>query len=271
LDNNTLFDEENEKNEKKEESKDEKDYEIEEEELNLDQGEDDIIPIEETGGGRKILWTIVVLIIVGLGIYSFAKREQIREGLKSQINEDENAEIGEASQIAEKFTWENEEGANDQTDTTVTEEDNKIVNNNAEPPKLEEFTAGDETGAKEVNPPAPETTVAEQPENTPPPIIEEGDKFIAAAQPGEGVTHLARRSLKEYLDKNNLGNEINAEQKIYIEDYLQKRTGSEKLALNQTETFSVSMIEEAISAAKQLNEQQLKNLEKYAKVVFPAQ
>lgn len=268
MDNNTLFNEEDEK----EESKDEKNYEIGEDELNLDEGEDDIIPIEETGGGgRKILWTIVVLIIVGLGIYSFAKREQIREGLKSQTDEEENAEIGEASQTAlEKFTWEDQDEESSQTDATVTEEDNKIVNNNAEPPKLEEFTAGDEAETKDIIPPALVVDKTPQPENVPPPLVTEGDQYIAAAQPGEGVTHLARRSLQEYLDKNNLGNEINAEQKIYIEDYLQKRTSGEKLALNQTEIFTVGLIDEAINAAKQLNEQQLKNLEKYSKtVVFP--
>jgi len=269
LDNNTLFNEENEEDGKKE-SQNEKNDEIEEEELNLDEGEDDIIPIEETGGGgRKILWTIVVLIIVGLGIYSFAKREQIREGLKSQTDEEENAEIGDASQTAlEKFTWENQEEENNQGDTTVAEEDNKIVNN-TEPPKLEEFTAGDEEEAENANPPAPEALITAEPENTPPPLVREGDQFIAAAQKGEGVTHLARRSLQEYLEKNNREGEINAEQKIYIEDYLQKRTGSSELSVNQTKTFSVSMIDEAINAAKQLNEQQLKNLEKYSKTVFP--
>ena len=269
MDNNTLFNEEDDKKEK-----DAKKDEIEDE-LNLEEGEEDIIPIEETGGGgRKILWTIVILIIIGLGIYSFAKREQIRESLKSQTGEDKTAELGEASETTlEKFTWENQdqnETANKE-ETSVKEEDNKIVAKETEPPKLEEFTVNEEKGAEgsaeKTTEVKKEGTTSAQ-ENAPPAIESKEDKFVVAAQKGEGITNLSRRALKEYLDKTNRGGELNAEQKIYIEDYLQNKTGAERLKINETRTFTVGLVEESINAAKQLNEKQLKNLEKYSKLVY---
>ena len=270
MDNNTLFNEEDDKK-KKDEKKDEM-----EDELGLEEGDEDIIPIEETGGGgRKILWTIVVLIIIGLGIYSFAKREQIRESLKGQSDEGKNTEVGEASETTlEKFTWDNQNQATGQTQTgtSVTEENNKIVANETEPPKLEEFNANEQAPQGDTQPNPTATTSNEKQANNvgnaPPAIESQGDKFIVAAQKGEGITNLARRALAEYLNKTNRNGELNAEQKIYIEDYLQKKTGREGLKINETRTFTVGLIEEAISASKQLNEKQLKNLEKYSKLVY---
>ncbi|MFA4881068.1 MAG: hypothetical protein WC650_05630 [Candidatus Doudnabacteria bacterium] len=269
MDNNTLFNEEDDKK-----GKDSKKDEIEDE-LNLEEGEEDIIPIEETGGGgRKILWTIVILIIIGLGIYSFAKREQIRESLKNQTGEDQTGELGAASETTlEKFTWENQdqnETANKEA-TSVQEEDNKIVATETEPPKLEEFTVNEEKsadGSTDKTTEAKEEVTTSTAENTPPAIESQEDKFVVAAQKGEGITNLSRRALKEYLDKTNRGGELNAEQKIYIEDYLQNKTGTERLGINETRTFTVGLVEESINAAKQLNEKQLKNLEKYSKLVY---
>lgn len=255
MDNNTLFNEEDDKKDKKEDEMDE---------LDLEDDDEDIIPIEETGGGgRKILWTIVVLIIIGLGIYSFAKREQIREGL--QTPEEETGEIGEAaSDTLEEFTWEGEEG-----ETTIEEEGEQIVIKESEMPELEEFTITDEgeaiAGQEEATTPEiekPEEIILE------PKVASDDEKITATAQPGEGITHLARRALAEYLEKNNLTGELSAEQKIYIEDYLQNRTGTEMLALGETRTFSNALIAEAVDASKQLDEKQLKNLEKYVVIVF---
>jgi len=258
LDNNTLFNEEDGEKNKKEDEMDE---------LDLEDDDEDIIPIEETGGGgRKILWTIVVLIIIGLGIYSFAKREQIREGL--QTPEEETGEIGEAaSDTLEEFTWEGEEG--EEGETTVEKEGEQIVIKESEMPELEEFTITDEG---EAIPGQEEATIPEieKPEEIilEPKVVSDDEKITATAQPGEGITHLARRALAEYLEKNNLTGELSAEQKIYIEDYLQNRTGTEMLNLGEARTFSNALIAEAIDAAKQLDEKQLKNLEKYVVVVF---
>jgi len=98
-------------------------------------------------------------------------------------------------------------------------------------------------------------------------VISQIDKNIyqEKAGPGEGITHLARKALKEYLTDKNLG--LTAEHKIFIEDYMQNRTGTRLLSLNEEITFSHGLIEEAIGQAQQLTDLQLHNLEQYARLV----
>jgi hypothetical protein len=87
--------------------------------------------------------------------------------------------------------------------------------------------------------------------------------FVETAGKGEGMTHLARRSVANYLEKNS-DSELTVEHKIYIEDYLRKHVAKKGIHAGTTVEFSKSLITEAISKSKTLNEKQLKNLHKYA-------
>jgi hypothetical protein len=88
--------------------------------------------------------------------------------------------------------------------------------------------------------------------------------FIETAAKGEGRTHLARRALANYLEKN-ADSSLLPEQKIYIEDYLRKKAGGfGSLHIGSSVEFSKSLIQEAISKSKDLNQSQLNNLHKYA-------
>jgi len=93
----------------------------------------------------------------------------------------------------------------------------------------------------------------------------EGDRIIEKAGRGDGMTNLARRALKNYLQENpqNLTNE----HKIYVEDYLKDKTGSRPLSVDEEIGFSNDLIEEAIDASMQLDQDQLKSLEKYSVLV----
>ncbi|MBU1137211.1 hypothetical protein KKD72_02495 [Patescibacteria group bacterium] len=107
---------------------------------------------------------------------------------------------------------------------------------------------------------------AEQPsENTVPEPRIEGDKIVEKAGKGDGVTNLARRALKDYLQENpqNLTNE----HKIYIEDYLKDKVGSRPLSVDEEVGFSNDLIKEAIDASLQLDQNSLKTLEKYSVLV----
>jgi hypothetical protein len=103
----------------------------------------------------------------------------------------------------------------------------------------------------------------------------EKEKFVTTpakvyeetAHSGEGITHLARRALKRYLQENPQDFELTPEHKIYIEDYIQKKTGSGWLRLGQTLTFSEELIIEAINKARQLTPNQLENLKQYSQLV----
>ena len=90
--------------------------------------------------------------------------------------------------------------------------------------------------------------------------------YEEVAESGEGITHLARKALKEYL-KEKGGPNLTPEHKLYIEDYLQKKTGDYWLQVGQKLTFSEELIKEAIEKAQTLTQEQLQNLTQYVKLV----
>lgn len=88
--------------------------------------------------------------------------------------------------------------------------------------------------------------------------------FIESAVAGEGTTHLARRALMNYLEKNP-DSTLTSEHKIYIEDYLRKNAGhSGSIRVGSSVEFSKDLINKAIGRSKTLNERQLNNLKKYS-------
>lgn len=100
-----------------------------------------------------------------------------------------------------------------------------------------------------------------------PPAQRTAEGYTETAQPGDGITHLARRATTRWLAENQASYEITAEHRIYIEDYLQNKIGTEGLSLGETKTISFDLINEAVSAAQQLNERQLQHLGQYTYVL----
>ncbi len=96
-----------------------------------------------------------------------------------------------------------------------------------------------------------------------PPAQKVAEGYVETAQPGDGITHVARRATIRWLAENTADYEVTKEHRIYIEDYIQNRIGTQGLALGEVQSISFDLIKEAVTAAKQLNEQQLKNLGKY--------
>jgi len=89
------------------------------------------------------------------------------------------------------------------------------------------------------------------------------NSFIQTAGKGDGLTHLARRAVANYLEKNQ-DSTLTAEHKIYIEDYLRKNVGNTgSVHIGTSVEFSNSLIQDAITKSKTLNEKQLTNLHKY--------
>jgi len=87
--------------------------------------------------------------------------------------------------------------------------------------------------------------------------------FVVMAAKGNGTTHLARKALTDYLEKNPDGS-LTPEHKIYIEDYLRKVVGPKSVEIGTSVEFSKELIQNAITEAKSLNERQVQNLHKYA-------
>lgn len=88
--------------------------------------------------------------------------------------------------------------------------------------------------------------------------------FIEQAERGNGSTHLARRALAHYLEKN-ADSSLSAEQKVYIEDYLRKNVNHSGTVTTKTSIeFSKTLISQGIEKSKTLNDRQLQNLKKYS-------
>lgn len=87
--------------------------------------------------------------------------------------------------------------------------------------------------------------------------------FVETAGRGDGTIRLARTALANYLEKNP-DSTLTPEHKIYIEDYLSKKVGAQRLALGASKEFQKDLIGQAIAASKNLNQNQLNNLHKYA-------
>lgn len=88
--------------------------------------------------------------------------------------------------------------------------------------------------------------------------------FVEQAELGNGTTHLARRALAHYLEKNP-DSSLSAEHKVYIEDYLRKNVGFKGMVTTKTSVeFQKALINQAIEKSKTLNGHQLQNLKKYS-------
>lgn len=87
--------------------------------------------------------------------------------------------------------------------------------------------------------------------------------YVEVAQTGDGFTHLARRATTRWLSENQASYAVTDEHRVYIEDYIQNRVGSQSLALGESHTITFDLIAEAVAAAGELNEQQLQNLAQY--------
>lgn len=88
--------------------------------------------------------------------------------------------------------------------------------------------------------------------------------FIEQAERGNGKTHLARRALAHYLEKN-ADSSLSGEQKVYIEDFLRKNTSYQGAVTTKTSIeFSKDLIKQGIEKSKTLNDRQLQNLKKYS-------
>ena len=102
---------------------------------------------------------------------------------------------------------------------------------------------------------------------TPEIILGEEKNYVEVAKQGEGITHLARKALKEYLSENSQNFELTPEHKIYIEDYITKKMGGSWLILGENLEISGDLIAEAIEKAETLTPEQLENLTQYSQLV----
>ena len=194
---------------------------------------------------RLILGAIVVLI--ALGIFSFYESYQNRqELLKTALNGTPSLSSSPSPSAAPSVKAEIKS-----SQKTSVPEDQK--------PKIIEKNSAIISSSQKTN-----TFVA----SFIPEVKMENGQFTAKAAKGNGATHLARYALKEYLKDKDLKNELSAEQKIFIEDYLRKNVKSPNpLHPGDEISFSENLIKDAIQKAQALSPSQIQNLSQYVPLV----
>jgi len=196
---------------------------------------------------QTILVALIVL-IVGISAYNYNEN--------TGTNSTETANQEEAADTEGETTEEANAGEETESPEESVEAEDQVV---AEQEQTQETTT---QTTEETAQQTEETKIEETNTNTTNAVenIDEGYKVVAVK--GEGITHLTRKALNQYLSENN-DSELTASHKVYIEDYLQNRIGSQGIEIGHAEDISKASIEEAIAASKGLSQSSLDNLKKY--------
>jgi len=232
----------------------------------MQENEIDVIDVQEKGLVGKIKdWSyenwqtiliILIVLIVGVSAYNYNQQGE---------NTGENSEAVALLDDEPEDSGDNGEVSHEEQGESSIESDIINGNSEAETENADEEKAENEDN--EMESANSETTNGneEKEEAISSSSSASGKIYTVTTKYGEGVTHLARHALGKYLEDLNNGSELTKEHKIYIEDYLQKKTGSQKLEIGHQETFSEDLIQEAISNANKLSPKSLENLSKYTK------
>ncbi len=176
----------------------------------------------------RIIISVLVVILIAGGIYSYSKRTQAPTGSQEPIIMSDEATPDTTGQVDQSTDQKNQAGQSNQSTSNATSQ----------------VPAKDNVSTPAVS---QETEIS----------------FVQTAQKGDGVTNLARAALANYLEKNP-DSAISAEHKIYIEDYLRKNVDfGKKVYVGTSVEFSKELIKTAISQSKTLTPNQLQNLHKY--------
>jgi hypothetical protein len=92
-------------------------------------------------------------------------------------------------------------------------------------------------------------------------------EYVFEARSGEGVTHLARRAVSQYLAARVDAVEMTPEHRVYAEDYIQKQIGEKPLDLGEKLNISENLVREAVEHSQGLTETQLENLKQFSQLV----
>lgn len=183
--------------------------------------------------GRTIVSIIVVVLLVGTGIYAYT-RDGSDNGIEERIED-------LANQDEENQTEGEDQKQENQAETT----DNSSTEGN-QPESTEETSTPTETEIVRVD--------------------EVSNDVTARAAYGDGVTNLAREAVSRYISENNIEG-IEPGHRVYMETTLKNQYYQESLEVGQEITFTGSDLAQVIEDAQNLNEHQLANWAYYAQFI----
>jgi hypothetical protein len=97
-------------------------------------------------------------------------------------------------------------------------------------------------------------------------IIPAEKKYEEVAGNGDSITTLARKAIKEYMDENGVN--INSEQRVFCEDYIQKKIGDKGINAGESVVVSSDLITEAVHKSLDLSPSQLENLTNFTELIW---
>ena len=182
---------------------------------------------------------LIIILIVAAAIYAFSGDQNQEPGDIAQ--NDQAATTEEQDEAAEE---EGEEEAEEGEEAAATDEAATTTPTQATPEPV------DRDALAEQNRALPEASKTDQ-------------GYVEVAAAGEGVTHLARKATTRYLSENNVDFNVTNEHRVYIEDYIKDRMGTQGLSLGEQQTISYDLLREAVDSARNLTPAQLNNLSQY--------
>ena len=198
-------------------------------------------------GNWQTIIIVLIVLIIGVGLYNYQQQKGAGAGKEGALS---------------TATEEHEEKTEKSDEKVALEGDSVNDNKTGSAIVVEKNGGQEETGNLELKTKDEESETNGAGEEPATVSSENGKAYTVSAEEGDGITNLARKALRKYLEENSVS-DISNEQKIYIEDYLQNKTGGEFLALGETRSFSGNLIEEAIDMSRGLNNNDINNLSKY--------
>ena len=198
----------------------------------------------------RIVLSIVIVLVIALGVYSYSKRGVEESGEKLAEETTEKTDLQKLiEEDSAKLADEGEE-----------EEANSEEVTDIEETTTEEMDTEDAVIVEEQ----PTEETSEQKEAV---ISQTDGSYEVTAASGDSLTTLARSAVSQYLDTHN-DPSVTAEHKVYMEDYLAKKMGySSRLNIGETKTFSEGDIASALEASKTLTPGQLDHLKVFSQQV----
>lgn len=202
----------------------------------------DIINPDSGGFKNEKFFSVAILILIIIAIGGFAI-------LRSDANLDFNLLKGETTPKAEETEVSNSEDLPEGVEYAQSKDEESNGN-------LEEEGANAEASSNEEN---SKTNYVETEKS-------KAGAYTVEAKSGDGLTHLARRAVKAHGTED-----LSAEQKVYVEDYIKdellSQRGTSQVKLGESVEISEDLIEEAIQESENLTESQLQNLSQYSQTV----
>ncbi len=176
-----------------------------------------------------------------------------KDQVMTVINDNTEKLTATIDQAVTKATEQSEEAKQKLAQQSVTEAEKEVT-------VIEDTTTKTEVVAE---------TPAQEENNVEPvkPATVTSDGIEVTAESGDSITKLARKALTSAMNSGQVSNDLSAEQRIYIEDYLQNRTGNHRVAVGESQTFSKDLVNEAVDHAKNLSESQIEHLKIYSSQV----